>query len=266
MRSGFIGLGAIGAPLSRGLLRAGVDLAVYDADPERAREVAADGAALAASAKDAALGSDVIFVCVSNDSQTRAAVAGPEGALATAAPGAVIVIHSTVSPQLIQELGEAAHKLKVHIVDAPLTGGVAAAENGTVLYMVGGRPTALKKCLPLLKLSARKIVRAGGPGAGAKAKLVHQLILCGNMLAAREGWVLGQSAGLDPAVLADVIGSGAAQSAIAERLPTMPRDPHNAALFRKDLQLCQDLAAALGVELPGLTLTESQMDIVVMER
>ncbi len=92
-----------------------------------------------------------------------------------------------------------------------------------VLYMVGGTDQAVASCAPLLELTSRKLIRAGGPGAGARAKLVHQLVMCGNLLAAREGWALGLASGLSPGVIADVVASGASQSRVADLMPSFGR-------------------------------------------
>jgi 3-hydroxyisobutyrate dehydrogenase-like beta-hydroxyacid dehydrogenase len=259
---GFVGLGEQGEPLARNLLYAGFDTVAFDRRPEACAAFAGAGGRAAGSPAEVAAEAAVVLVCVLEDAQLLDVIEGERGLLAEMRPGGVIVVNSTVSPEAIRRIGVAAGEKGVEVVDAPLTGGPSGAVNRTVVYFVGGRDGAVAKCRHLLEVSAARVIRAGGPGAGARAKLVHQLILCGNLLAAREGWVLGLRAGLDEQVILDVICSGAAQSRIAERLPGLTWAPHVTHLFRKDLGLCLELGAQLGVALPNTTSSEQMIEVI----
>jgi 2-hydroxy-3-oxopropionate reductase len=258
---GFVGLGEQGEPLARNLLSEGFETLAYDRRPEARAAFADAGGRAAASPAEVAAEAHVVLVCVVDDEQVLDVVGGERGLLAAMRPGGVIVINSTISPDAIGRIGEAASAAGVEVVDAPLTGGPGAAVNRSVVYFVGGNDAAVARCGRLLEVSGR-IIRAGGPGAGARAKLVHQLILCGNLLAAREGWALGRQAGLDERVILDVIRSGAAQSRIAERLPELSWPPHVTRLFRKDLGLCLDLGGRLGVALPSTEFSEQMIEAI----
>jgi 2-hydroxy-3-oxopropionate reductase len=258
---GFIGLGEQGDPLARNLLSAGYDTLAFDRRPEARTAFAHAGGRIANSPAEVAAEASVVFICVVNDEQVLDVVEGQRGVLAAMRAGGVIVINSTISPEAISRITQAAEQAGVEVVDAPLTGGPRAAVNKSVVYFVGGSEGAVARCGLLLEVSGR-VIRAGGPGAGARAKLVHQLILCGNLLAAREGWALGLAAGLDERVILDVIRSGAAQSRIAERLPEISWAPHVSRLFRKDLGLCLELGGELGVALPSTRFSEQMIESI----
>jgi 2-hydroxy-3-oxopropionate reductase len=258
---GFIGLGEQGEPLARNLLSAGFDTLAFDRRPQAGAAFADAGGRTADSPAEVAAEAGVVLVCVVNDEQVLDVVEGGRGLLAAMRPGAVMVINSTISPEAISRITETARPAGVEVVDAPLTGGPRAAVNRTVVYFVGGNEAAIARCRHLLEVSGR-IFRAGGPGAGARAKLVHQLILCGNLLAAQEGWALGLKAGLDEQVILEVIRSGAAQSRIAERLPELSWAPHVTRLFRKDLGLCLELGGQLSVALPSTRFSEQMIESI----
>ncbi len=256
-RVGFIGLGEQGAPLARNLQAAGYATVVFDSRVEALD--ALPGAHNARSAAEVAAGSDLVFICVANDEQLWNVIRGELGVLAGMSSGGLIVVNSTVSPALIARIADLSAAKDIDVVDAPLTGGPGGAADKTVVYFVGGSERAVARCRPFLEVSARKIIWAGDLGAGARAKLVHQLILCGNLMAARDGWDLGLRAGLDEQVLLDVIQSGAAQSRIGERLPSLSWSAHAVALFRKDLGLCLELGRQLHLELPSGNFLEENI-------
>lgn len=260
--TGFIGLGEQGAPLARNLQSAGYATVVFDSRADAVEVLVANGAQGAGSAAEVSARADIVFVCVANDEQIRNVIEGDQGVVAGMAPGGLIVVNSTVSPAMIARIVDSAGAGGLDVVDAPLSGGPAGAANRTVVYFVGGSEKAINRCWPLLEVSARKIIRAGGSGAGARAKLVHQLILCGNILAARDGWELGRRAGLDQQVILEVIKGGAAQSLIAERLPGISWSRHAAELFQKDLGLCLELSAQMDLVLPSARFLEQIIETI----
>jgi 2-hydroxy-3-oxopropionate reductase len=246
---GFVGLGEQGAPLAHNLRAAGYRLHVFDVRPAAVEGLVAAGCVAAASPAAAGSAAPTVLVCVGNDEQLAAAALGPDGVLAGMAPGGLLIINSTVSPVIIAELGRRCAAAGIDLVDAPLTGGAGGAHDRSLVYFVGGEAAAVERARPFLEVSARKLIMAGGPGDGIRAKLVHQLILCGNLLAARDGWRLGEASGLGPDIIGAVIRDGAAQSRIAERYPSLRWGGHVAGLFAKDLGLCLDAGAALGLDL-----------------
>src|ERR1700722_1749513 len=187
MKTGFIGLGQQGKHLAINLAQAGHDLMVYDVRREPLEELARAGATIADSPKTIGRHAEVTSICVLDDAQLDDVVLGPDGVLASAAPGSVVVVHSTVEPSSIAKIAAAAAALKIELVDAPVSGGEPGAKGKTMSYMVGGSDRAVERCMPLFRTSGRNITRTGSSGSGIRAKLAHQLIVCINMLAAYEG-------------------------------------------------------------------------------
>lgn len=260
---GFIGLGTQGKHLAINLAQAGFDLMVYDLRAEPLAELRAAGAKVAASGREVGKHAEIIEVCVLNDAQAEAVVAGDDGVLAGAAPGALVVIHSTVHPGTITRLEAAARARGVDLIDAPVSGSEAGAKAKTMSYMVGGTAQQLERCRPLFETSGKKITHTGPLGSGIRAKIAHQIIITINMLAAYEGMRVGREAGLSPEVLEKVIGEGAAQSRIAENWFRLKLRPHATGVFFKDLEVALKFAHELGIALPGAALTQQLLNDVV---
>jgi 2-hydroxy-3-oxopropionate reductase len=263
MKVGFIGLGMQGKYMAVNLVAAGYDLMVYDTRPEPLAELARAGAKIARSNAEVAKHAEVVQVCVLNDAQVDAVVTGPAGLLETAAPGAIIVIHSTIAPATIEKLAPLVTRKKIEIMDVPVSGSERGAKARTMSYMVGGSKEALEKCRPLFETSGQKIQHVGGLGAGARAKLAHQIIITVNMMAAYEGMKVGVESGLDPKVLEKVIHEGLAQSWIADEWSELSFGPHSREVFYKDLQLGLELAEELGISVPGAQLAQQLLDKIV---
>jgi 2-hydroxy-3-oxopropionate reductase len=262
MKAGFIGLGQQGKYLAINLAEAGHDLMVYDVRREPLEELTRAGATIADSPRAIGRHAEVTAICVLDDAQLEAVVFGPEGVLAAAAPGSVVVIHSTVEPSSIAKIGAAAKALEIEVVDAPVSGGEPGAKGKTMSYMVGGSDEAVERCLPLFRTSGRSITRTGPSGSGIRAKLAHQLIVCINMLAAYEGMRLGRAAGLPSVILEQVVHEGGAQSRIADhwsRLSLRSATP----VFFKDLQICLKFAHQLGLSVPGAALVQQLLEQIV---
>lgn len=250
---GFIGLGELGGALARNLAESEWDLVVYDLNQESVDELVRAGARAEHSVGSLGLAADVVFICVAEDHQLVEVVDGPDGLLQQMEPGGLIVVHGTFSPDLIESLVRKADLAGLEIVDAPLTAGRGRVEDRSAVFFVGGSDAGVERCRKLLELSARHLVLAGPPGAGAKLKLVHQLILCGNAMAAHEGWSLGRGLGLEEEVLLEMIRKGAAQNYFAERWPEAKYwiSRHATNLWAKDLRLCLAAAGRLGLDLPA---------------
>jgi len=262
MRVGFIGLGTQGKYLAIDLAQAGHDLMVYDLRREPMEQLAGAGATIADSPRAVGLHAEVVAICVADDAQLEAVVFGPEGVLAGAVPGSVVVIHSTVEPSSIAKIAEAAAPLKIEVVDAPVSGGEQGAKNKTMSYMVGGSDNAIERCLPLFRTSGRTITRTGPSGSGIRAKLAHQLIVCINMLAAYEGMRLGREAGISSAILEEVVHAGGAQSRIADHWSQVSLRSA-IPLFYKDLKICLKFAHELGLSIPGAALAQQLLEQIV---
>jgi 3-hydroxyisobutyrate dehydrogenase-like beta-hydroxyacid dehydrogenase len=206
---------------------------------------------------------DVTVTCVLNDDQTLAAVTGPEGVLSGARPGSCLVVHSTIGHSTIMALKAAAAAAQVELVDAPVSGGERGARAKTMSYMVGGSDEAVARCAPLFAASGEKITRTGEVGTATLAKIVHQHIVCLNMLAAHEGMRVGRAAGLSPEILMKIVSEGAAQSRMADNWFSLSLRPHAVGVFDKDLSLCLALADELGLPAPGALLAKQHIDEIV---
>jgi 3-hydroxyisobutyrate dehydrogenase-like beta-hydroxyacid dehydrogenase len=263
-RVGFIGLGNMGKPMAINLAKAGFDLMVYDLRPEPMRELAEVGAKCARSADDIGKHAEIIELVVVDDAQVEAVTFEEGGVLATANPGTIIAIHSTVHPRTVRNVAAMAQAKGVTVIDAEVSGGERGAYARTLCYMVGGDKNAFEKCRPLFATSAANIFHLGELGAGAITKLAHNLIVYVNMLAASEGMKLAQTAGVDPAVMEQVVHAGAAQSRVADHWSqqqnlgaTYTTGPEGLMqLIHKDLRLALELGHDLGLQLPGAALTQ----------
>lgn len=263
MKTGFIGLGVQGKYLAINQAQAGYALMVYDIRPEPLQELAAAGARIGASAKEVGAHAEIVQICVLDDAQLTAVMVGPEGVLAGAARGTIVVIHSTVRPATIAKMAEAAAAQGIEVMDVPVSGSENGARNKTMSYMAGGSEAAFAKCRPLFETSGPKVAHVGPLGSGIRAKLAHQLVICVNILAAHEGMLLGEKSGLDLDTLRKVIGDGAAQSRVAERWKKVAFSNTSRRVFYKDLQLCLEYGHELGLALPGAALTQQLIETIV---
>jgi 3-hydroxyisobutyrate dehydrogenase-like beta-hydroxyacid dehydrogenase len=253
-RVGFIGLGAMGAPMARNLAATGFELAVFDVDEQRTRAAAEDlGARAARSPFDVASGADVLVVMVADGAQAQAALLGDDGAASALPAHAAVVLMSTVGPQAVAALAAEGHQL----LDAPVSGGVARAETGDLLVMAGGPAELFERLRPVLDALGSTVVHCGErPGDGQAVKLVNQL-LCGvHIAAAAEALAYAQALGLDPAKVHDTIRHGAAASFMLDdrgsRMLTREFTEVRSALdiFVKDMGLVVEAGAAGGARTP----------------
>jgi 3-hydroxyisobutyrate dehydrogenase-like beta-hydroxyacid dehydrogenase len=261
---GFIGLGNIGKPMAINVAKAGFDLMVYDLREEPLGELAGLGAKVARSAREVGEHGEIVELVVVDDAQVEAVTLGEGGVLSGAKPGTVIAIHSTVHPKTVRKVAELARTRGVGIIDAEVSGGERGARAQTLCYMVGGDKALFDKCRPVFATSGANIFHLGELGMGATAKLAHNLIVYVNMLAASEGILLGEKAGLDPEALQEVVRAGAGQSRVADNWSQQRRfrDTYTTGpqglmqLIHKDLRLALELGHDLGLSLPGAALTQ----------
>lgn len=258
----YLGLGVMGAPMARHLAAAGHSLTVYNRTADKAAAwVAAHGGRSAATPAAAAAGADVVIACVGADADLEAVTLGPNGAFAAMRPGALFIDHTTVSADIARRLANEGDARGLLVVDAPVSGGQAGAENGKLTIMVGGSDTAFAAAEPVMAAYAQRVGHMGPAGSGQLTKMVNQLCIAGILQGLSEGLALGLKAGLDMDAVVDVISKGAAQSwQMDNRARTMVRGQFDFGFavdwMRKDLGLAIAEAGRLGVPLTMATLVD----------
>jgi 2-hydroxy-3-oxopropionate reductase len=264
MKIGFIGLGIMGKPMAKNLLKAGYSLVVHDINPAPVKELAAAGAETASSAKEVAQKTDVVITMLPNSPHVKAAVMGPNGDLEGAKPGMIIVDMSSIAPLAAKEVAAKAAEKGVEMLDAPVSGGEPKAIDGTLSIMVGGKKELFEKCEGLLSKMGTSVVLCGDVGAGNVTKLANQIIVALNIAAMSEALVLGAKAGVDPETIFKAIRGGLAGSTVLEAKVPMVLSRNFKPGFRielhiKDLANALDTAHELGVP---LLLTSQVMEIM----
>ena len=258
----FIGLGVMGAPIARHLAAAGHRLTVYNRTAAKAEAwVAAHGGRSAPPPAAAAEGADAVFACVGNDDDLADVTLGPDGAFAAMMPGALFVDHTTVSADIARCLADEGASRRLLVVDAPVSGGQAGAENGKLSIMCGGTDEAMAAAAPLMAAYALRIVHVGGAGAGQQTKMVNQIAIAGVLAGLSEALRFAQASDLDVDKVFEAVSGGAAQSwQMVNRWPTMARDEFDFGFaidwMRKDLGLALDEARANGALLPVAALVD----------
>ncbi len=260
MRVGFIGLGVMGASMARRLLRAGHELRVSTRSPAKAADLIAEGAVWADTPARLAPECEVIFTMLGLPADVEDVYYGPDGLIARADPGILLIDCTTSSPALAARIATAAAARGLRALDAPVTGGDVGARDGTLAMLVGGEESDLERALPLLRELGKNIVFQGRPGSGQKAKLCNQVAIAGTMVGVCEAMAFAEHAGLDPETVLHGISAGAAGSwAMTKLAPRMLAADFAPGFFVKhfikDLTLAREAAAEIGLELPGLALT-----------
>lgn len=257
MKVAFVGLGVMGGPMARHLATKGHEVTVYNRTAAKAAAwVAANGGKSAATPREAAIGADIVMVCVGNDDDVRSVIYGNDGVLAGIKKGGVVVDHTTASATLARELAAKCAEQGVGFIDAPVSGGQAGAESGQLSVMCGADDAAVfERAYPVLMSYAKICKRLGNAGSGQLAKMVNQICIAGIAQGLSEGLNLALAAGLDPDALVEVISQGAAGSwQMNNRAKTMVRNEFNFGFavewMRKDLAICLEEAQRLGVDLP----------------
>ncbi len=259
MTIGFAGLGVMGGPMARHLLKAGHDVAGYNRSPEKARVWAdAHGGRAAATVAEAAEGADLFILCVGNDDDLRQVVGE---ALAVLKTGAVVVDHTTTSARVAREMAELCAASGVAFVDAPVSGGQAGAENGQLSVMAGGEAEALETARPALEAYSKAIQHMGPAGSGQLTKMVNQIAIAGVVQGLAEAVHFAKIAGLDTDKAYDAVSKGAAQSwQMDNRWKTAAKGEFEFGFavdwMRKDLGLVLDEARANGAVLSLTALVD----------
>ena len=259
---GFIGLGNMGGPMVRNLVKAGHTVKAFDLVARAIDDARAAGAAVAATAADAAAGVESIITMLPSGRDVREVYLGDGGVLAAADAGSLLVDCSTIDVVTAREVGAAAAAREIDMIDAPVSGGVSGAKAATLTFMIGGSDGAFTRATPILESMGKTIVHAGGPGSGQAAKICNQLILGVTMIAVGEAFVLGEKLGLTHQKLFDIAAAASGQCwALTSYCPVpgpVPASPANrdyapgftVAMMLKDLRLAQDAAQAADAATP----------------
>ncbi len=263
MKVAFIGLGVMGYPMAGHVLRAGLEICVFNRNAARAEQWYAEyGGDMAPTPAEAAKNADVVLVCVGNDDDVRAVVLGENGALAAMKPGAILVDHTTASAELARELAGVAQQQGKQFLDAPVSGGQAGAENGALTVMIGGDQSTYDLAKPVIDCYSRFSRLLGPAGHGQLAKMVNQICIAGVVQGLAEGLSFAMKAGLEGEALIETISKGAAGSwQMENRYQTMLQDQYEFGFavdwMRKDLGIALAEAAKNGAELPVTALVDS---------
>ena len=253
---GFIGLGIMGLPMARNLMKAGFELTVVGGHAKGAvEELRAAGAVVVASPAEAAATTELVVTCLPDTPDVREVVTGAEGLLAGAKPGLIVIDHSTIAPMAAREIAAACAEKGVAFLDAPVSGGQQGAVAGTLSIMAGGDAEALQRAMPALEAMGKKIVHVGASGAGQFTKACNQIICAITWQAIGEGMALGVKAGVDPAKMLEAVSAGAARCwALEVRTPRLLdgdfKPGFMAKLQYKDLVIATEAGKQLGVPLP----------------
>lgn len=219
---GFIGVGTMGRPMAINLLKAGHRLTVYDVRAEAAQGLVEHGAAVAATAREAAAAGDVVISMLPASAHVVAAMFGDDGIIAGLRPGTIVADMSTIDPGTARRVAEAVVAAGSRMIDAPVSGGDKGAIAGTLTIMVGGDPGDLGEVRDILGAMGTNVIHCGASGMGQTVKLCNNLILGISMVAIAEGFALGLSAGVDPALLFDVLTKSTSRSWAMETRPPVP--------------------------------------------
>jgi len=256
---GFIGLGIMGKPMARNLLRAGYPLVVYNRSRPAMEALAKDGARLGTSSRDVASQAAVIILMLPDSPDVEQVVFGPDGVAEGIRPGSTLVDMSSISPVTAVKVAEALAEKGANALDAPVSGGDVGAAEGTLSIMAGGPEDVFDRVLPILRVLGKNIVLCGGHGAGQTTKLCNQLLVALQLEAVGEALVLGAKAGVDPAKIVQVLSGGLARCGVLEnrgmRIVGRDFEPgFRVRLHYKDLNNAMSAAKAYDVPLPMTAL------------
>lgn len=258
MKTGFIGLGAMGYPMALNLHKAGLLAAVFNRTQSKAQTLAGETGCVASSTiPELAKRCDAVVICVSADQDVLGVVDTLAGNLK---PGALVIDCSTVSAETARQAAARLAKQQIDFLDCPVSGGTEGAKHGTLAMMCGGEEAAFQRAQPILNALGKRIVRLGPAGAGQATKAVNQIAVAGIAQAVTEALAFAEAQGLPLDQVIEVVGSGAAGAwFLTHRGPTMVRGQYplgfKVALHDKDLGIVQQMAASHGVQLPVVEMT-----------
>jgi len=268
---GFLGLGIMGAPMARHLLKAGHEVALWSNTAAKAEALAGEGQGKAcATPKEVAQNAEIIFLCVGDTEMSEAVTLGKDGLVEGIQAGAVVADCSTVSVKYARKAHAALAAAGAHFLDAPVTGSKPGAEGATLTFMIGGDTSVYEKVKPYMELMGKRFYHCGGPGLGLQAKLTQNLILSNVLQAVNEGLVLATKAGVQPELMLDVLENSAARTGIAAfKAPYILRRDFSTNFsvrwMQKDIGLMMESALEEGVPLPLTGVTQQMFRAAMAE-
>lgn len=264
MKIGFIGLGIMGRPMAKNLIKAGHELTVFDFNKEAVADLVSCGAAAAESNKDLASKVDVVITMVPNSPQVRAAVLGKDGVVEGAKEGLVLIDMSSIDPTESKKIGAELAEHGIEMLDCPVSGGEPKAIDGTISVMCGGKKELFDKYYDMLMAMAGSVVYVGDLGSGNVAKLANQMVVAINIAAVAEALTFAKKAGTDPELVYQAIRGGLAGSTVMDAKAPMMLAGNYKPGFRielhiKDLNNALNAAHAISSPAP---LTAEMMEIM----
>lgn len=260
---GYFGMGTMGMPMTRNLLKAGYKVVVWNRTREKAEAMAGHGAEPAATPAEVGERAQVVLACLADGAAVEATVTGPDGLLQAAGPGHVFIDMTTNSPPASARLAEALAAKGAQMLDAPVSGGDVGAVKGSLSIMVGGPPEVFQRCLPILEVLGARITLMGEQvGAGSYAKLANQIMVGTHLAAMGEALVFGAKAGLDLNKLTAALSAGMAASAVFELMAPKVLSGKfergaTADVLLKDLIYIGEAAGEMDISLPVTELVRS---------
>ena len=268
MKLGFIGLGVMGRPMALNLMQGGHEMGVYARRRESAEPLVAAGARAYDSPASLAANADILFTMVTSSSDVESVVLGESGVAHGARPGSVLIDMETIAPSMARAVASRLHERGVDMLDAPVSGGPAGAQQATLSIMVGGRKDVFERMQPLFACLGRTIVHMGEHGAGQTTKACNQLALLVAAEGAAEALTLARASGLDPAKVREVMLGGIAASRVLEVFGKRMVERDFAAgiesrLYHKDLDIVLALAHALGQAVPAASQVMQHINALI---
>lgn len=267
---GFVGLGIMGRPMMKNLLKAGHSVVAYTRTAKVLDAAVADGAERGASNKDVGARADVIVTMLPDGPQVEEVVLGPGGLLEGARAGAIIIDMSSINPLISQKIGKACAAKGVEFLDAPVSGGEPKAVDGTLAIMVGGSEDAFRKVEPILKCMGSSVTLTGAVGAGNTTKLANQIMVACNIAAMGEALTLATRCGLDPEIVMNAIKGGLAGSAVLNAKGPMLiarnfKPGFRINLHQKDLRNALQTAESTSVALPLTAIVQQMLSSLIAD-
>jgi 3-hydroxyisobutyrate dehydrogenase-like beta-hydroxyacid dehydrogenase len=266
---GFLGLGIMGYPMARNLLRAGHEVALWSNTAAKAKELAAaEKGKFCATPKEVAQNAECVFLCVGDTAMSEQVNLGPGGVIEGIKSGAIVADASTISPSGSRKIGGVFAAKGAHYMDVPCTGSTPGANAGTLTFMVGGDQAILDKIRPWMEAMGKKIYYCGGAGMGLQAKLSQNLILSNLLQGFNEGMVLATKAGVDPQLMLEILTNSAAKSGLIDfKAPYVFRRDFSPQFsvkwMDKDIGLMLDSGKELNVPLPLTGLTRQMFQAAI---
>ncbi|KHF31511.1 2-hydroxy-3-oxopropionate reductase [Paenibacillus sp. P1XP2] len=248
--------------MASNLLKKGYEVTVYNRTPSKCEPLVAEGAAAAATPREAAAGRDVVITMVSNDDSIREVFYGEDGILRSLEAGVTVIDSSTISPGLVKEIAASVGELGAYFLDAPVTGSKPAAIDGTLVFMVGGEASVLQNVTDVLDTLGKKIIHMGPNGSGSVAKLAHNTMVGINNLALAEGFAIAAKSGIPADSFLELVQLGSAGSKAADLkgrkiIEADFSNQFSLALMLKDLKLASSLTDVSGIPAPMLNMAKS---------